>query len=280
MKKIAENFLVISQYNRDLSWVPEYTDNYLIYDRGDKKGYPATIDRSKVVESPNVGYNSYDYFRYIVDHYDNLPEVVIFAKSWTWPRHVTKERFDQIMNNRYFTPICDGKLHKDKWPYGFSSPEGLVCELNTDVFLVPERPTKYVHGFNDFLRFCFKDPVIPRYRIFAPGGDYIVPRENILKLPKVFYENLKLFTSHHHHCGETHIIERAMVTLWTGSFELNPNMLKPLGKDFAGVPRGYGTSTAERQPKAFFNKAIGAARRLSIRALRRALFLMEAKSVA
>lgn len=195
MKKIRTNFLVISQFNRDLSWVPEYTDNYLIYDRSNDPAYKLhlSVDKSKVITSPNVGYNSYDYFRYIVDNYDNLPEVVIFAKSWSWPRHVSKEFFDRVMNNQHFTPLVDPKMHKDRWPYGFFSPEGLVCELNTDAFLVPERPTKYVHGYNDFLRFCFKDPIIPRYRMFAPGGDYIVPRANILKLPKVFYENLKLF---------------------------------------------------------------------------------------
>ncbi|HTK33043.1 MAG TPA: DUF3431 domain-containing protein [Candidatus Paceibacterota bacterium] len=240
MKKIHSNFLVISQFNRNLSWVPEYTDNYLIYDRSNDPNYelPATIDKNKVRKAPNLGYNSYDYFTYIIDNYENLPDVVIFAKAWTWPRHVTKEFFDRVMNNKTLTPLTDYRMHADRWPYGFFSPEGLVCELNTDIFLShPDRPTKYVHGFNDFLRFCFKEPLIPRYRMFAPGGDYIVPKEHILKLPKVVYENLRLFMSHDKHAGETHIIERAMMILWTGNFELSENILKKLNVDFPGVPR-------------------------------------------
>ena len=244
MKKIKKNFLVISQYNRDLSWIPEYTDNYLIYDRSEKPLYPDTIDTSKVIVSPNVGYNSYDYFRYIIDHYDNLPEVVIFAKAWTFPRHVKKEYFDRVMNNEYFTPLTDYTLHKDKWPYGFFSPDGLLCELNTDAFLGPDRPTKYFHRYNDFLKFCFKDPLIPRYRMFAPGGDYIVPKANILKLPKVVYQNLLLFMSHDKHCGETHIIERTMIPLWSGSFELSEAILKPItDKTF------FETKTNLKEPK-------------------------------
>lgn len=248
MKKIKKNFLVISQYNRDLSWIPEYADNYLIYDRGTDHNYPAAIDKKKVIISPNVGYNSYDYFRYIIDNYDDLPDVVIFAKAWTWPRHVTKEYFDRVINNEYFTPLTDYRMHKDKWPYGFFSPDGLLCELNTDIFLNhPDRLTKYVHGYNDFLRFVFKDPLIPRYRMFAPGGDYIVPKANILKLPKVVYENLKLFMSHDKHAGETHIIERAMIQLWCGNFELSDEILKPLNESFAGVPRGYKMPIVHKQ---------------------------------
>jgi hypothetical protein len=273
MKKIKKNFLVISQFNRDLSWIPEYTDNYLIYDRSPEPTYPDTIDQSKVIRTPNVGYNSYDYFKFIVDHYDNLPDVTIFAKAWTWPRHVSKEYFERVMNNEYFTPLTDYKMHQDRWPLGFFSPDGLFCELNTDAFLTPDRPTKYVHGYNDFLKFCFKDPLIPRYRMFAPGGDYIVPKANILKLPKVFYENLKLFTSHHHHCGETHIIERSMITLWCGNFEISENMLKPLSENFEGVPR-YDkplVPTSEKALKAF--------RRKAARFLERTATMLDAKSI-
>ena len=284
MKKIHSNFLVISQYNRDLSWVPEYTDNYLIYDRGPEPSYPPTIDQTKVKKAPNVGYNSYDYFTYIIDHYDDLPDVVIFAKAWTWPRHVTKEYFDRVMNNSYFTPLTDWKMHKDRWPYGFFSPEGLLCELNTDIFLRhPDRPTRYVHRYNDFLRFCFKEPLIPRYRMFAPGGDYIVPKANILKLSKVVYENLRLFMSHDKHAGETHIIERTCIQLWCGNFELSDEIQRPLGKDFAGVPRGYKDPAYARETSMAYRGILARSllriRKIAARALHRILFLIETKMI-
>ena len=89
------------------------------------------------------------------------------------------------------------------------------------------------------MRFCFIDPVIPKYIRFAPGANYIVPRENILKIPKIFYENLKVFVSH---CataipGESHIIERAFHTIWNSNFEINPNMLKPIDNSFVAIPK-------------------------------------------
>ncbi len=234
-KKITKNFLVISNFNNDISWVPELTSNYLIYDRSAKAEYPVTIDKTKIIRSPNLGYNSYDYFTYIIDNYDNLPEVVIFAKGHTFPRHVRREYFERVMNNRFFTPLEDYKLYKDQFPKSFISEEGGFCERNNSWYL-QYTSTKYFHDFNNFWRFTFKDAPIPRYVRFAPGGDYIVPRENILKLPKVVYENLRLFMSHGPEPGETHIIERACHTLWTSNFELAETILKPVDESFVALP--------------------------------------------
>jgi hypothetical protein len=111
--KIKSNFLVVSNYNWDLSWVPQYTDNYVIYDRSDKGFvFPDNIDMKKVIKSPNVGYNSYDYFRFIIDNYNNLPDVIIFAKGHAFPRHISQAYFDRVMNNRHFTPLMDETQHK------------------------------------------------------------------------------------------------------------------------------------------------------------------------
>lgn len=230
--KIRKNFLVISNYNNDLRWVPEYTDNYIIYNkRSDILKIPESIDPKRVISSSINGYNSYDYFTFIIDNYENLPDCIIFAKGWSFPRHVRMEHFHRIMNNDFFTPIEDWKMHKPKFPIAFFSPEGGYCEINNSWYLKHWK-TKYFTNYNDFLRFIYKDPVIPRYTRFAPGGDYIVPKANILKLPKVVYQNLRLFLSHCQEPGETHMIERAMYTLWASNFELSNEIQKPLDENF------------------------------------------------
>jgi len=226
-KKIRKNFLVVSNYNNNIQWVPEYTDHYIVYDRSDSSIYTNNIDPHKIKKSPNIGYNLYDYFTFIIDHYDELPDVTIFAKGNIFPRHVTQTYFDRIMNNEYFTPIEDHRMHKEKWPAGLFSADGGFCQLNGDQYL-HNHPLRYFATYNDFLTFCYKDPLIPRYLRFAPGGNYIVPRENILKLPKIFYENLRLFISYCPLPGEAHIIERALYTLWMSNFELNDIMLTPV----------------------------------------------------
>jgi len=251
--KIKNNFLVVSNYNNDIRWVAEYTDNYVIYDRSENMLVPPGIDQTKIIKSPNVGYNSYDYCRFIVDNYDALPECTIFAKGWSFPRHVRREYFERIMNNNYFTPIEDWKMHHPTFPTSFFSPEGGFCEKNNSWYLNHWK-TKYFKNYNNFLRFVYKDPLIPLYTRFAPGGDYIVPKANILKLPKAVYQNLLLFMSHCQEPGETHMIERAMHTLWTSNFELNPKILKVLPKDF--IPSEEDTRTSLKQRTPVFIKKI------------------------
>lgn len=234
-QKIKKNFLVVTSYRNDLSWVPLYSDNYAIYDRSEEKIYPPGLDEKKVVRQPNVGYNCYDYFTYIIDNYNNLPDNIIFMKGNTVPRHVSREYFDRIANNDYLTPIEDYRMHKESWPICFFAPDGGFCEINNSWYL-HHHQTKYFHAYNDFLRYCFKDPLIPRYNRFAPGANYIVPKEHILKYPKIFYENLCAFISHSALPGESHIIERALHTLWTCNFEINEKMLLPIDDSFIPIP--------------------------------------------
>ena len=231
--KIKNNFLLVSNYNNDISWVKEYTDNYLIYDRSDQK---IAKKNTHIILQKNIGYNLYDYFTYIIDNYEKLPNCVVFVKGNVFPRHVSKNFFDKIINNDFFTPIEEKKMLTVRRPLSFFSQDGGYCEINNDWYLKHHK-TRYFHGYNDFIKFCFVDPVIPKYICFAPGANYIVPKENILKLPKQFYKNLKFILSYAQLPGEAHIIERALYTLWTSNFEINDNMLKPLDPNFVGMPK-------------------------------------------
>ena len=161
------------------------------------------------------------------------------------------------MNNNFFTPIMDYKKHKENWPKSFFSSDGIYCENNNSWYLNQSHPTKYFHNYNDFLNFCFVDPLIPRYITFATGASYIVPKENILKLPKIFYENLKTFVSHCSYAipGESHIIERSLHTIWNCNFELNEKMLKPIDKNFIAMPKLINKTIILPQ-KSFISKTI------------------------
>lgn len=250
--KIDKNFLVISNHNNDLRWVPKYTENYIIYDKGENSLLPNIINNKKVIKSPNIGYNFYDYFTYIIDNYDNLPENIIFAKGNVFPRHVSKEYFERIMNNEYFTSIEECKMHKPQFPIAFFSADGGFCEINNSWY-IKHHPIKYFANYNDFLRFVYKDPVIPLYTRFAPGGNYIISKKQILKLPKIIYENLRMFISYCSLPGEAHIIERAIYTLWNSNFELSNEILKKLDENFCLPPKSIKEILIEKSPKKIKN---------------------------
>ena len=236
-KKITSNFLVVSNYYNDLSWVPEYTDAYLVYDQSAAAIHPPKLDTDRVVRSEHLGHNIRDYCTYIIDHYDALPERILLVSGNVFPRHVRRDRFDRVMNATEFTGIIDERKHASRWPLSYFT-RNMYAEINNSWYL-RHHPTKYFHDYNDFLRFCFIDPVIPAYVRFAPGANYVVPRANILRLPKVFYENLRTFVSHTDTAipGESHIVERALHTIWTADYAVSERMLRPIDNTFKAAPK-------------------------------------------
>ena len=218
----AKNFLVVSNYNNDIDWIKLCGNEYVIYDRSDdgKKR-----DDENIIKSKNVGYNLADYFTYIVDNYDSLPEYITFCKGNIFPRHMMKSRFEQLMNNKCFTPLFEPSYaHKPEMPMCMFACDGAWSEINNGISL-PEptkHPTKYISSYNELLKFCFINPVLPNYITFAAGGNYVVPKNNILKYSKLFYQNLRFIISHHQLAGEAHLVERALYTIWMCNFKPNP----------------------------------------------------------
>ena len=74
-----------------------------------------------IVKSSINGYNIYDYLTYIIDHYDDLPNIIVFCKGNTFPRHVSEEKFRQLVKLKCFTPIEDWKAHDPNQPSLLSS---------------------------------------------------------------------------------------------------------------------------------------------------------------
>lgn len=184
---------IVSHYKSDWNWILEYTNNFIIYDK----------------ETLNVGYNIYDICKYIIDHYDDLPEVCVFVKDNLLQRHITKEEFDKMATNKGFTPILT-QNHKTDGNINYYS-EGIYHEKN-DSWYFNSYPSKYFKSYNEFADIMGLPK--PEYIPFAPGGNYIVPKENILKRTKEFYEKLLEFVSWSQINAESHAVERALYTIW------------------------------------------------------------------
>lgn len=231
---VKNNFLVVSNYNNNIDWVKKYSDNYIIYDRSDSGKFLDSFDKDKIIKSPNLGYNLYDYFSFIVENYDNLPKNIAFIKGNVFPRHVSEDFFRQIVNNNFFTSIVEAEKIKTKKPINFISADGGYFEVNNSWY-TDHFKTKYFNNFDEFMGFCFDDYVSCDYISFAPGANYIVPKENILKLPKNFYKNLIFFLSHESLPGEAHIMERALYILWNYDLNVSEKMIKCLDDQSADV---------------------------------------------
>lgn len=214
-------FFVVSEWNNDVSWIKEYTDDYLIYDKSN-----TLLPDEHILKVPNVGYNIHDILDFITRNYDNLPELTAFLEGNPFD-HCKKEVFDKLIYNEEFTPIeYYGNIPANGWEQ--RDENGGFMEINNSWYVPAHiiEHGKEVHKFfsshnsyNDFLGSVFDKPDFPDWIRFAPGGQYIVPKENILFYSKKFYENLKGYVNYHRIPCEGFILERALYYIFTNKFK-------------------------------------------------------------
>ncbi len=214
--KITENFLMVSNYNADISWILDYTDNYVIYDRSESDEWTKIFPKEKVIRVANIGWDIYDKFTYIIDNYEKLPQSMILTKGNIF-KYISKEEFDLICNNTFLTPLFT-KYHETHFPISFYSKDGMYNEINNSWYLGVFHSKNFT-TYNDFIwRYVKK---IPRYVTFGPGSNYIVTKSDILQYPKSFYEKLRSYIDYSAHPGEAQIMERILYILWKGEIDLH-----------------------------------------------------------
>lgn len=234
----TSNFFVIHNYNTIPKELVEYCEDYIIYDASDRPEIREELEKEGLLYVPvkNTGHNITSYFDFFEKHYENLPEVLCICKGNMIGRHCSKEYFDKVYDNKYFTYLYEDK---SKWGELTKAPDGseednkiayLVsesqyAEKNTSWYVESEsHPHWYFDDFDDLLRFIYKEPVIPKWCLFSPGACYIVRREQILKHSPVFYKNLCKIMNYDlapNFPSEAHQIERMLPLIFEAAYEEN-----------------------------------------------------------
>lgn len=213
---------VLSRYNHDISWLSDYTDDFILFDRSQNP-----LRGNNILQVANIGSDIYDKLTFIIDNYNSLPNVAVYTKANLF-KYITKREFDLIKDNQTFTPIltdshaevvCDAGMPEPGKPFSYYK-DGIYCELNWPAYLknnkAKDQPTPVTmdwylnHPLVKLLGIGDKLDYLP----FAPGSNYILPKENILKHPKEFYETLRSYIDWDVYPGECMIIERGLYTIW------------------------------------------------------------------
>lgn len=196
---------IVSRYGHDAEWLKDYTDDVVMYDRSEKP-----LEGSIVV--PNIGTDIFDKFTFIIDNYDNLPDVAVYSKCNLF-KYISKEEFDLVKDNKFFTPLLT--QHHQTRREGLVDicfyQNGLYWEINNLWFLGshPVRDEAVVQELMQLLG-TWGMSYVP----FAPGSNYILTKEDIRKHPKSLYEKLREYLYWDVYPGEAQIIERGLYNLW------------------------------------------------------------------
>jgi hypothetical protein len=244
--------LVVSNHaNHDLEWLKMTYDygfspeNTVIYDRtpDDFPGKSKIDHLGKVIKYPNIGSNPHDIGRYIVDHYEDLPDIMVHIKGNLLVKpYTTKERFIYGLKANWFVPLVDKNTHiAVEFPYitnndffclpvSWENDNITISSLfsNEDVKRMKIYPR--IKTFVEFMKdvFILEDDQIPKFITFAPGANYVVPKNCILKYSKNFYKKILHYTDYNNNPIESHWYERIFQMVWQGCLEENTSYYSEL----------------------------------------------------
>lgn len=217
----TEHYFCISYFNGELGWIKNLNkSNYIVYNKSKEK-LEKNINSIKI---KNVGYNIYSYLYFIIENYENLPETVVFCKNNIFTRHIEISTFTNLVKRNIFTCLEENNQIRT-FPISVELSDNSFNEINSSWYKF-KYSRKYFADYNYFYKFIFDSKNIPLFIRFAPGANYIVPKNNILLRSKNYYKNLLKFVYHSQYSCESHFIERSLYLIWNSNIKSSKNMDK------------------------------------------------------
>lgn len=200
--------IFITNYESNPDWVKDYTDDYFLFDRSLNRECVSTIPKDKIRFVPNIGSDNYDRFVWIVENYENLPDVVHLVKGNLF-KYITREEYEAVKDNKNFTPLLTMNHPVTKGVSYYA--DNIYWEKNNGWFLemIPAKTRKSARELSELLGISKME-----YFPFAPGCNYILSKEDILKHPKSFYQEVLGYLDWHRWPAEAAVLERGLYTLW------------------------------------------------------------------
>ena len=186
----------IARYNKDMSWIHQLPldINIVVYN----KGSPIEFNRSHVTvrNVENIGLDQASHLQFIVDNYDCLPDVVLFAQD-DLDKHTTEKIniYKNMYTNKDLMFYID-KMFSEALKYGHSMN---AFPFNCFGVFSPSYDFKLPCCYNDhvmtnltfgeWFEQNIKTPY-PTHFFWFKNSIFAVQKRFILKRPKDYYQNL------------------------------------------------------------------------------------------
>lgn len=200
-------------YKTDPAWISDYPELELtIYDRTDDGLETDLTEYGAVYKTPNIGDIDYDKLTYLIDNYDDLPDVFLWGKTNLF-KFVDEPDFKKALQANDFSPLLkyNHRVYSDQFGQVNFYRGDMYYERNDSWFFNATIP-KYFKTWDEWcLHFGLpRDAYIP----FAPGGNYILTRDKVRKYAKDLYEEMRSFLPHAQRPAEAQACERSYYYLF------------------------------------------------------------------
>jgi hypothetical protein len=196
--------IVVARYNENIEWLKNEKENCVIYNKGNK----LNIENEIIVE--NYGRESETYLRYIIDNYENLPDVVVFTQAYI-SDHI-KGKNELV----FLITIKNQALQHSKSIYCYVHDDvsknphwDKEWNLRSDGFYLANnyknnRQMTFIEWFKTHIDKNYPNPI----NLYT-AGIFAVRKDLILKHPVEYYEKLITEVNHHINPAEGHFFERS-----------------------------------------------------------------------
>ena len=221
--RVASYKIIVARYNEKISWLNDIIDDCIIIN----KGTPLNIKNE--IPRINLGRESDTYLNYIIDNYDDLPDIVIFTQGRI-SDHILGNEVDFLLNlkkeaiqneksssrdinNDCIGPTFNIKLNKysnELADVSFNSVKNIFCLKGNYYFYLKDnyynnQPVSFYEWYIKNINLEFPKEKMKVYT----NGLFAVKKELIVKRTKEYYENLIKTVNHHINPSEGHFLERS-----------------------------------------------------------------------
>jgi len=196
--------IVVARYNENIEWLRSEIDHCIFFNKGD---HMEDIQNQIILK--NVGRESDSYLHYIIEHYNHLPDVVVFTQA-----NIADHKGSN--NVQYLLGIKDQALR-----HGMSQNAYIHHDVNNNVHFGPawnvrpdgfylkdnyknNTPIVFKTWFENTMGIPYPNPIV-----LYCNAIFAIRKDHIRKRPLVFYERLLQEVNHHINPAEGHFLERA-----------------------------------------------------------------------
>ena len=184
---------IISRYNESIGWLHPILNQCRIFNKG------ATLGLANETKLENVGRESETYLRYIIENYDNLPDICVFSQGGI-KDHMTLRIYRRnphiylkqlaIEAKGNVPPASDWRYHIRGNDYQNHISWGINPKIGDQGGRgAPKKKDDHLKFKEWFLKNIRKE--LPKKELFHyPFALFAATKEQILKHPKEYYENL------------------------------------------------------------------------------------------
>jgi hypothetical protein len=188
--------IIVARYNENLEWLNPIIDNCIIYNKGNKLGL------SNEIILDNVGREAETYLHYIIENYDNLPDIVIFTQG-----NISDHRGSNDINI-LINMANEAAIHNKSICFRDNCPENWNSIDENNYYLHNNYKNNERMPFGEWFKRHI-NPIYPYPLLLYWNAIFAVKKELILNKPIEYYKNLILEVNHHINPTEGHFFERS-----------------------------------------------------------------------